>query len=424
MGSDFVHGFFHFLDFALEVMTMAYELDNQFRRLFYDAAIRVADWMVANQKAGDYDANKGRFAGAVSARELNTIWRSESWLTGVATMGMLMTWHRTEDKKYLDAALRAGEYLKTLQILDTREPRFFGAIREHTPQSTWCYPRDGLTGAMAMLWLYEETKEQEYLERVKMFNKWFMEHAMQKGWPAWQYYFSDRAPDFLQGSFHGGDAQYFFDYYRVTGDGTCLEKGVRSIVDYALEKFIMLDGRIKVIYNAEAKQYIEDGVTFKGMQKMHRHNDDFMTIGVLSAHLLYQEPRYLGRAEAYAHWLISEQRLDGGFGNPDVPPAAATVPNFLIDLYEVTKNPQYLQAALKGAKYLLTQQELNPEHKEIYGGFYGYDGKWNVGHHDVINLRTSGYALIALLKLEGKERGPYYSPFDRVGRFTARPIEP
>lgn len=402
---------------AQKITTNTLELNDALKKEFFQAAALAADWMLNNQITGGYDANKGRFLYSISIKDSKPLGYSGNWLGGASIMAMLMMYHRTADNKYLDAAIKAGGYLKTLQILDQRKPEWYGAFREDTPQSNWCHPRDGLTAAWGLLWLYEETKEKEYLARVELFNKWFVEQAMSKGWPSWSYYYYDKKPDYLQGSFHGGDGAYFYDYFRVTGDSTYQNSGMKFIVDYALEKFLGPDGKVRVIFDADKGKYIEDGITFDGMQKMHRHNDDFMSISILDAYVLYKDAKYLERAEAYAKWLISEQREDGGFGNPDVPPAAATGPNFLIDLYSITKNPEYLKAALKGAGFLLSRQHLNPKDKTTYGGFFGYDDNWNSDHREIINLRTTCYAVIALLKLEGKEKGPYYSPFDRSGNY-------
>ncbi len=401
------------ISMAQKINTVSNDIQDSDTRNFYESAIKVADWLINNQEKNGYNANHGRFAAGISIKENKIVFWAPNWMNGASIMGLLMTYHRTSEKKYLEAAIRGGEYLKSLQILDARNKEFYGAFREDTPQSSWCHPRDGLTASWALLWLYDETKENEYLERVKLFNSWFLEYAMRKGWPAWSYYFYDKKPDYLQGSFHGGDGAYFYDYYFVTRDRTYIESGFRFIVDYAIEKFLGPDGKVRVIFDSDTGKYIEDGTTFDGMQKMHRHNDDFMSISILDAYIYYKDRKYLDRAEAYAKWLISEQREDGGFGKPDVPPAAATGPNFLIDLYRVTGKKEYLNAAVKAGKYLITRQVNNQENKLLHGGFYGYDGNWNSEHNDFINIRTSAYALIALLKLEGKEKGPFYSAIER-----------
>ena len=50
---------------------------------------------------------------------------------------------------YKQAALVAAGYLMSLQVLDSRDEQTFGGLREHHPQTSWSYPRDGATGGMA-----------------------------------------------------------------------------------------------------------------------------------------------------------------------------------------------------------------------------------------------------------------------------------
>ncbi len=384
-------------------------------RRCFEAAGRTADWMIANQIKDPYDGNYGRFNFTYKVADKAKGGYTPNWIQGVSIMGLLMMWRRTGEVSYLEAARRSGQHLMDLQILDPRNPEYLGGVREDTTHSPWCHPRDGLTGMLGLLWLYEATREQEYLERVNLFNKWFFKHAVKDGWPLWTFHFDGRPHVYLQGSFHGGDGLFFYDYWRITGDEALLDHGLRGIVDYAAEKFLSHDGKVRVIYDAEKGLHVEDGITFNGMQKMHRHNDDFMSISFLDAWVYYKDELYLKRAEAYAAWLISEQRPDGGFGNPDVPPAAPVAGNFLLELYRITKKETYAKAAARAAEYLLTTQEYNPSDSMAHGGFYGYGDDWSSGKKETLNMRTSAYALIFLLKMEGCETGPYYSPFNRDG---------
>ncbi|PTY00375.1 hypothetical protein [Opitutus sp. ER46] len=386
------------------------------RTEFRQAAVRTADWLVANQIKDPYDANCGRFMQLYTPETKTANHRATaSWMVAAATMGVLMVYHRTEGKEYLQAALRAGQYLKSLQILDARQSENFGTIREYSPQTPWVYPRDAVTAAWGMLWLYEQSAQPDYRERAALFNRWFFDHAVRNGWPAWQWSVVDGKHDFLQGSFHGGSAGYFYDYARVTGDRTDLARGLRAIADAYLDRFVQPDGSMKVIYDAALGTYVEDGTRQAGMQKMHRHNDDFGSLALLQAYAAFGERKYLERVEAYARWLIGEQRPDGGYGRPDVPPAAATGPIMLVDLYRLTGKREYLESAVKAATYLLTQQEVHATDKRASGGVYGYGPTWESGEKRWLNIRTSSYAIVAWLKLEGVEQGPYYSVFDRHG---------
>lgn len=394
---------------------------------YFEAAQRLADWMVRNQVQDWENANNGRFLGTYNPEKPSPdIFYSINWTTATTLKGMLLMYRRTGDKKYYDAAYRAGEYLKSLQILDARNPSYFGNFRENTPQTTWCYPRDTLTAAWGLLWMYEETGDKEYLYRVDIFNDWFLNYAKADGWPLWEVNFRGEEPYKninLEGSFHGGVSAYFYDYGRITGDFSAAERGIKFIADHFIERFMKEDGSIYIIYDTEEGSY-RDGIDKPYhplyWQIMHRYNDDFSSLGLLGAHLYYQDDRYLEKVKLFAHWLINEQDEDGSFADPFVHSASATAPIFLLDLYRVTGNEEYYEAAHSAGKHLLWLQETESIDPMAHGGIYG-DAGYGGSVKEVINIRASSYALIAFLKLEGQEYGPYYSVFERSGEMPDLP---
>ena len=397
-----------------EKMLSSYEnnIPKSLRKEFHEAAIRTADWMVENQVRNWGDANNGRFLSDYNP-ETGSANYSNDWMTASSIMGLLMTWRRTGEKKYLDAACRAGGYLKTLQILDERNEKYFGAIREDTPQTTWCYPRDALTAAWAMLWLYDETGDEEYLYRVNLFIDWFKNEVMVDGWPLWEVNYRGEPYKniHLEGSFHGGDGAFFYDYYRITGDKSHLDDGLKFIADHLLERFLQEDGSYRIIWHKEKKKYLdgEDSPRYPlGWQIMHRYNDDFSGITLMDAWIYFGDRKYLEGMEKFAAWLMKNQQEDGSFHPDYVASASATVPIELIDLYRLTENEKYLRSAIRAGKHLLTLQETELTDKKAFGGFYGMSNN-DLGKRERIILRTSSYALIALLKLEGKKKGPYFS---------------
>ncbi len=386
-------------------------------KAYHEAALLCADWMVRNQVRDWGDANQGRFIGGYHV-ETGDLSYSINWPTAASVMGLLMTYHRTGEDSYREAATRAGMYLKSLQILDPRQPRHYGYLRENTPQTTWGYPRDALTGVWGMLWLYEETGDEEYLRRVRLFNDWFLREGMARGWPLWEV--NMRGEPYknlgIEGSFHGGDVAYFYDYWRITGDDSYSERGIRYLADYFVEHFIDENGRVHVVRDRETGEYrTDDNPQYPAhWVTMHEYNDDFATIGLLGAWLRYGDDVYLDRVRAFADRMIDHQNPAGSFHDPYVPPASATVPILLLDLYRLTGERKYFDAAHRAGEHLLTLQETESDDGKARGGFHGYSGK-KPDSREYINLRTTSYALIALWKLEGKEAGPYYSVFTREG---------
>ena len=100
----------------------------------YESLLECAEWQFRNQVKDRQDANRGRFIRSYDKASGSLIYTG-NWQTGAALMSLLSVYRRTKDAKYLEAAEYAGHYLMSLQVLDTREPRYYGAIRELTPQS-------------------------------------------------------------------------------------------------------------------------------------------------------------------------------------------------------------------------------------------------------------------------------------------------
>ncbi|MCX7019547.1 MAG: hypothetical protein WCK47_09680 [bacterium] len=397
---------------------------------YLDAAIRCAEWMLRNQvNDPGNDANTGRYLGYYTP-STGKVLLTGNWTTAVCMFGMLLTYYRTGEKKYLDSAILGASHLKSLQILDERRRDWFGALREVTPHSRFCYPRDALTGAWGLLWLFAETGDPDLKYRARVFSDWFVDVAMLRGWPAWEFRYEHPGEvgfeiDYTEGNFHGGSAGFFYDYARITGDTTRLERGLRFIADRLMSRFLGEDGRYKVVYDPARGIYQDDTHTPRhplGYMRMHAFNDDFAAIGLLGAHAYYGCQKYLDRAEAHARWLMSEQRPGGGFGDPAVPTASTTAPILLLDLHKLTGKKEYHTAAHRAGQHLLTMQFLDEKDKLGHGGFYGFDDSNYDGNkaRTVLNIRDGSYALLALLKLEGIVHGPFYSIFDRNGNITLR----
>lgn len=168
------------------------------------AAQRCADWLVNNQLIKENSADNGRYMAEFIIKKMKVRGYAMGWPTGMATISLLAMYMRTKNKKYLKAAEQAGEYLKSLQVLDAREKRNIGLIREFTPQTNWCHPRDAVSAAWSMLWLGKATNNKEYIERAILFARWFKNNAVKNNYPAWTCFMAKKEPKWLMGSFHGG----------------------------------------------------------------------------------------------------------------------------------------------------------------------------------------------------------------------------
>jgi hypothetical protein len=150
-----------------------------------EAALKGLDFLVRHQVTDDNDANFGRF---------------------VCQYDYIQNKY-TGKEAYLDAAQRAVKYLAALQFFGPDNDRMRGMIREITPQTTWAHPRDALTAAWAMLDWSQHAGQQDYFERSRMFAEWFLNVAMEKGYPYWTVLLDDGNwhPEWC-GSFHSGSA--------------------------------------------------------------------------------------------------------------------------------------------------------------------------------------------------------------------------
>jgi hypothetical protein len=195
---------------------------------YLSRARMLADWFVANQVTRKHLADCGRYANGLRVRgpaEKPSF--TSNWTTGMTAIAMLMAWRRTGDRRHLESAGAAGEYLKSLQVLDARKAAAFGLFREVTPQTDFCHPRDALSAAWGLLHLHLATRNGDCLWRARTFAEWFRKHAVRNGYPAWTCFVGPGKPPYWQlGSFHGGSPLFLFDLHRVTRERKWLKLGL------------------------------------------------------------------------------------------------------------------------------------------------------------------------------------------------------
>ncbi len=376
---------------------------------FFKRAKSLADWFVENQVTRAHYADRGRFSnGAIVGKKEYRLDYSTNWTSGMTCISLLMMYQRTKEERYLKSAKLAGENIKALQIFDERNKAAFGMIREVTPQSPECHPRDALSAAWALLHLYLNTKDKEYLFRVNLFANWFSKYAMKNNYPAWTAYAEKNKPCYWQlGSFHGGSPLFFFDLYELTKNKKWLSIGLR-ICDRWKKLFLKEDGSIRIeidVKTGKDMTGVGEDRNHLGWQEMHKYNDDFTAQAQMRAYKLTGEKKYLEVAKKYLDWVLSIQTPKGYFGETPVNSAAATLILELKDFYDITKEKKYKDAMLRSVPHFLSLQELKSKDKRFLGGFYCVDGDAGDYEHnkrEVLGLRTSCYALATLLRLEQK----------------------
>jgi len=212
-----------------------------------DAAIAGLDFFVRNQCKNDLSADNGRFPIEYDCLQNQVVALTGNWTTAIAIEAFLAGYRFTGNKSYIEAAGNAIGYLKTLQEFSPMYPRLRGAFREETPQTSYAMPRDSLTAAWAMLDWSQETGDDTARQRAEMFADWFIEVAMEKGYPYWRVIFdSEEWTPMWTGSFQSGGAFFFYRLFMVTGKDK-YRKAMRQILDYYNRHHIDENGKITVI---------------------------------------------------------------------------------------------------------------------------------------------------------------------------------
>ena len=315
------------------------------------------------------------------------------WGQGLAIMGLLPLARRLDwaGEPQRNAAISAAKYLMSLQIMDRRDERLFGALREGTPQTPWIHVRDGATGAMAFCALYRETEEEEYLYRARVFADWYLRNALGKdGWPCYTYYFETHESKSQQPAiWQAGAALMFYYLNRLTGDKKYVQEGLRPLME-----------GYKRLYR-QAKDQEPSG------------NDDFTAVSAMGATLLYKDPALGAIVRQRAQELLECQDADGSCAGLEGEYVAGITWQNYCEYAQKRKLPEslapYREAIRRAAAFIQTRQERCARDLRAYGGVYGqtsYGASRSLIHH-----RATGYALIFMLRQEGGVEVPGYNIF-------------
>ena len=392
------------------------------KNTYKTAALRAADWFVNTQNNDLESADYGRYLYAVNLKT-GERHQSTGWQTAFGVFALLSAHKASRDHVYLNSAAKGIDYIKSLQILDSRLPRYYGAIREETPQTTWLHPRDALSAAWAFLGYHQAVGESDALERAVLFADWMLRYAFIGDWPLCTICLGkgEKASDDLSGSFQSGGILFFLEMFKATQNLLYYDVALR-MADYYVDNFIGADGLInclvdKIGNNDLAKWPID-------WQRMHQVNDDFGGISLVAAFNVYKKEIYRSRCSAYLMWLESMVNLDGSFLTPVVEVGSATVPIFLKAFHAIASEEEQKRIEVLTTKclaYLLSVQQTS-ENPEVAGAFLGMDNNCRYGLGDWINIRCTSYAAIALLQQQGLSAFPVFGgPAEPVKNSGASP---
>ena len=375
---------------------------SSYRERGLASARRLANWLVACQRPDDQgDPASGTYFWCNEAS--GNAYYANNWNLAFAVMGLLAAEHEFGGGVYREAAFRFARFLKSLQIFSPFLPRHYGAFREVTPQTSWCYVRDALSVAWAMLVLYQETGDEEYLQRAKLWYEWFRKEGLNEwGWPKWGVEFEPffgsvgkRIFNEMNGCFHGGSLNFFYQLHKVTGNPEYVGDFYRRMVDILVTQIQQEDGFFRSVVAATGKVPENDP-----QNGLHRGNDDLSTLGLAGAYRLTGDSRCLSAIERFFTAVFARQGADGG-----VEASVAANAVILNALYETQDlHPQFSKPAGGAAALLdnLLSRQVTADNPLLNGGLDEF-GK------GVVCARSGCYALIMLLKLFGEAECRYLS---------------
>ena len=392
---------------------MALTFTPKQRQQFLHHVMLAGHWYVNNQNTDDApwggiadSADLGRFVYEYvlhrnSARGMGV------WGQAMAIMNLLdLAKHTATDSgRFRHAAALGADYLKTLQVMDFRLPKSIGAFREHTPQTPESYPRDGVTGAFGLCRLYQETRQEEWLERARLFADWWVKHGTDdRGWPFITFHIDQQhghnramhvvgeeaAGDMIPGDWQAGAAIFFYQMYRLTQDKAYLQNGFDPLIQ-----------GLAAIYEQHRGAPIVEG--FHGEVPISHGNDDFALVALICAYRLEKSPRLLDLLVtriAEQNRLMDEDGSYPSFGGTFV----CGINNLeflrLVAEEKLAIDVTRVEACVrKAAAFGLTLQEKSSTDLRLLGGLYG-QSSYDVGR-TWIHQRSIGYSINFYLRLAG-----------------------
>ncbi len=358
-----------------------------------ECARGIADWLCMVQSPHlDDNAAAGSFPTLITGGGAEA--PAPNWNMAFGSMGLLAAAKAFNEPRYEAAAFHMINYLKTLQIFDPFHPEHYGAIRERTPQTPWCYTRDALSTAWAFLEFYRHTGDEEYMERARLWGEWFIAHGMDEdGWPYWGHqfepWFEGHVMDMnnnLQGSFQGGSLNFLYQIGRETGDKKWTGEVFINMADHFIKYNQQENG-----WFSHVERDTKQPPPADPQAGLHHVNDDFGTLGLLCAYEITADKRYLTAIEKFLNAVFRGQQEDGGFED-----SVAGIPVVLNTVYEAGDRINITEmkddSVDRALRHLCSRQAGGSTVPRMRGGLI----ETSDGH---VRARSSCYSLIVLLKL-------------------------
>lgn len=347
------------------------------------SARRIADWYCRNT------TEDGKSPYYVFAEDRKIVPGYE-WNAAFLLMGLTSAYTVFGDKKYQETAEKVLKHIKSLQIMDPASPHY-GAFREITPETNWCYVRDALSAAWALLEIGAVSGDHACIERALLWGEWFMRHGMDEtGWPLWGLFFAPLTEadkkiqmcNNMHGCFHGGSLNFFYRLYQVTGDHRWVGGFFEHIADHFVSTIQQKDGFFRSVEKSTGVPPASDP-----QNGLHRCNDDLGTLGLLCASRVYPKQAYSDGIRKFLDAVFACQGTDGAFET-----SCASVPVVLNIVHE-SAYPASAESIELAWSHFLSRQF--PEGDPLFAGGLNESALGN------LCVRSMAYALIVILKIAG-----------------------
>src|SRR5574340_522835 len=224
------------------------------------------------------------------------------WHTGQAVRALVLAHDLSRNAKYLDAAVRGGEYMVHGQVLDRGDTRHYGFLFARTAKAASTASQ--LEGLCALLDLYRATGDRKWRERFKLGLDWIVKNL-----------------------YRNGEGRFTNTFMPAAGEFAPPERS-RTLIDdatlyWAWREF--QDDNYLRIFREIADRLLRDedppgnwiryqpcrADAFDGQGQIHPRHAWWWGYPMLAAYDAFQDEKYLKAAVHTADWYIENSSLDG-----------------------------------------------------------------------------------------------------------------
>ncbi|MBL8027853.1 MAG: hypothetical protein JNL74_15635 [Fibrobacteres bacterium] len=395
------------------------KLTESDKKKYLELALKAADWFV-NSQLGEYrpdwNADRGRYLYYYYIPEKKYV-PGINWTLGRGLFVTTEAYKLTGDKKYLDSAKSAANYLYSSIFFDPQYPELHGVIREYSPVFRYGGILDGAQAASGLLMLEKVTGEAEYLRLGRAFCDFLLRSFSPiKGFPHWAGLNDDLtvrinySEQNKRETIEQAIAIPLWHLYVRTGE----EKYLTPVI-WAADR--ILDAQEpngaffcnptidRTKHTGRMNHHFGVG---EGEERFQLRNDDAIIVVLIAAYRATKNPRYMNAMLAYAKWIMSSKPLERPYA------AFPVQANTILDIAKESGNDwtQWVLEHLE--KHLLSLQVSGTGDKSADGGFRGEDEEGDAGIFggkglDYVTTRVSCYAAGTLFRLSGKGTGAGFS---------------